>query len=237
MQFNPGDGTGILDDIDFICGTDSTGFPTADKTRSVNRWNYKVIHKIRMASESWKWDDSNHTTMAFADADLVAGQAQYTLDPTMTDIDAVEVVDSDGNYRRIKLIARSDIKGSITDYLTEDGLPAEGYLSGNILTLEPAPAAANVTTTNGLRIFCSREADAFSTSDTIQQPGFAEPYHRILSLGPSYDYFTIHAEMDKANLLRGEIELMMSDLEEFYGIRNPEVKNQIIPRHRTANYE
>ena len=42
--------------------------------------------------------------------------------------------------------------------------------------------------TDGLKIWFMREVDEFTTADTTQEPGFDEPFHRMLSLGASYDY-------------------------------------------------
>lgn len=237
MQFNPGDGTGIIDEIDFICGTDSTGYPTADKTRSINRWHRKAIQRARKASKGWRFDDKNHTTLDVATTTLVAGQAQYTLDATMYAIEAVEVLDADGNWHRVNLLDRRDIKGSITDYLTEDGLPSEAYLTGDSIILEPAPAAADVTVASGLKLYVGREADTFTTADTTQEPAIAEPYHPILSWGASYDFWTVHAQLEQAQTARAEIEMYMTEMESFYGMRNDDMKARIIPRHRTENYE
>ena len=228
---------GICQEVDFICGTDTDSFPLADKARKANRWVYRVISWARKASVGWKFDDWNHSTTATARQTLVDGQSGYELDSTITSIDSVAVKDSNGTLHFLTPKEKKDLTTPFDDYKSTNGMPTEYFLEGNIIFLKPAPDTTNsVTATKGLVMEVGRETDAFTASDTTQEPPLNNDYQEIIPLGISADYFTIHGEIDKANSLLTKIHEIKEDLESGYSRRNSQVKRRIVPSHRTSDY-
>lgn len=109
-------------------------------------------------------------------------------------------------------------------------------MRGDSVYLYPAPATGSVTMTAGGRMFFSREVDAFTSADTTQEPGFAEPYHRIVSLGMSFDWLMVNGPREKATDARTEIEQLRSELREFYGSKNQESRVGFRPARDTRQY-
>lgn len=232
MQFNESsNNTGIVQDVNFICGTDSTSFPVADIARLSNRWYYKAVTDIFMADHRWIYDDSNQTNLPIVTTTLVDGQQDYTLPTGHLQIHAVEVLDNGGNWHRLTQKTVQEQTSTVTDYQTSDGLPREYYFIGNSIFLEPAPASGNVTTTNGLKFIITREIDAFTAADTTQEPGFDEPFHRIIPLGVSYEWLLINGDQKKADRIRSELEQMRTELKNYYRAKNRDVKTRFQSSH------
>lgn len=237
MQFSDTtDNLGLLQDIDFICETDSTSYPTDDKVRNGNRWLYKAVIWAIRANRFWQYDDSNHTDHPIVTADLVGGQQDYTVPTTLMKLNRVEVKDSSGDYRLLKHVDESEINQAMTEFRETNGLPRFYDMVGESIFLYPAPDANNVTTSGGLKLHFIREVDAFTSSDTTQEPGIAEPFHRIVSLGAAYDWLVVHSTQDKADRVRQEIEQMKNEMYEFYNDLNTQVKPHIRPLHRQEDF-
>ena len=80
---------GIVEDIDFLVNTNSTSYPTAQKTRNINEWYNRVIGWILEAQDDWQWDDTNQTDLPIGTISLVASQQDYP-EPTSLTITRVE---------------------------------------------------------------------------------------------------------------------------------------------------
>jgi len=250
---------GLIQDCETLLGmasADISGDATTLKTftRLINVWYRRVNSWIWESTGTWEYDDSNYTDLPVATGTLVAAQQDYEIPTTAQKIDRVEILDSSGNYQVLEQIDKSQIKSiAMSEYMETDGMPVKYDLVGCSILLYPAPAAANVTTAAGIKVYFSRDirdfackygtADATtadhlvddtsaqfeesdigrtaynvtdSTTSTItaytdagdvtvdsdifvdteeyrihsdsQEPGFVNNFHRILSLGASYDY-------------------------------------------------
>jgi len=236
MQFNSGTDA-ILDDIDFLCETSSTSYPIADKTRNVNRWAYKAHVAQIMASDRWQIDDSNLSTLPWLTTTLVAGQGDYTLPSGYLRVNRVEVMDSNGDYHKLTSIDQSDVTEAYTEHEETDGLPKYYDLIGNVINLKPSPASSDVTLTAGLRLHILREIDIFTTSDTDQEPGFPEPFHRIVVYGACYDFLSRPGgDKEAANTYRQEVEVLLKEMSQFTALMNGGEHIRIRPAHRTSAY-
>jgi len=147
----------------------------------------------------------------------------------------VEVMDAAGNYKKLEPFDARDVKGSYDEFEETSGSPKYYDLVGNTVVLKPAPAAADVTTALGLKVHILREIDIFTTGDTTQQPGFSEPFHRIVSYGASFDYLVARGDYEKANAYRQELEVMLKEFSDFTAHAQEE-HTRIRPAHRTTNY-
>lgn len=234
MQFYSGTDS-IIDAIDFACDTNGTSYPVSAKTRNINRWAYRATLAQIEGNYRWQVDDTNLTTLPHLTTTLVDGQADYALPAGFLRVERLEVMDNNGDYHRLKPIDHTDIKGAYTEFEDTNGLPKYYDLVGNSIILKPAPAAADITTTAGLRIHILREIDIFTTSDTTQQPGFPEPFHDILVYGPTYDYLIARGDVDKAREYRQEAEVQLEKLRNWSALMT-EDHIRIRPAHRTINY-
>lgn len=235
MQFSDtANKQGLIEDVDFWCDSDSTSYPTADKTRSINHWYHTVATWIWRASGTWEFDDSNKTDLPIAIATLVDGQQDYSIPTDALKILAIEVKDSGGNWARLQPLDKSQLGSTITDFQNNDGLPNSYDVLGRTLLLYPAPASGSVTVSGGLKLHLARTVDNFTAADTTKVPGFAEDYHRVLSMGGAYD-FLIKRDMDKADRLMAEITKMRSDLTGFYGERHRDMPVKVRPRRERYN--
>lgn len=237
MQFSDtSNKTGIVEDIDFLCGTDATSYPLVDKARNVNRHYYKVVADIHRTAGRNQYDDSNLASLPKTDLTMVEGTHEVALAETNFLIHAVEVKDLAGNWVRIQEFDLAEKYRSVSSFNTSSGFPRFYDVLGSYLYLEPAPTAASVTLSSGLRVWVGREVDAFTAADTTQEPGFAEPFHRILSLGASYDYLIVNGPKEKADQILAQYETLREELRTFYSNKNRDSRNKIRPIHSTQQY-
>lgn len=228
--------TQILEDIDFICQTDSTSYPTSDKTRNANRWYYKGVTDILKSAGRLQFDDTNLSTLPEVTFDLVSGQADYSNPADLLKLHAIEIKDNGGNWIRLQEIDfQSDLRRTISDFEETDGTPRYYDQGEGSFKLYPAPLTGSVTLTGGGKVHLSREVDIFTTADTTQEPGFAEPFHRIVSLGASVDWMMVH-NPDKVNNWLAQLEQLRTEMREFYADKNRDVKTSIKTLHTVRDY-
>ena len=231
MQFSDTtNNLGIVQDIDFILNTDGTSYPIDDKTRNINNWFSRVVSLILNADGRWEWDDQNQADDPIYTANLVSGTQEYAISSvTFLKILKVEIKDSAGNWISVTPISLDDMRGrSMTDFNNVAGTPKYYDKLGNKLWLYPKP---NYASTDGLKIYYQRNQVAFTKTDTTKVPGFAAPFHKILSLGASLDYCLSKGISNKVPLLREEIAKLELGLQEHYGDRGHDEKMRMSLRH------
>lgn len=225
----------IVEDIDFLLGTDSTSYPLAQKLRNINLHYYDVVTDILASQSNWEWDDTNNTDFPIGTTTLVAGQRDYSLPTDFLKLLRVEVKDANGDYQKVEQFDESQIHGiGLATFMENNGMPIYYREVANSIELYPAPAAANVTLTAGLKIYYQRNQTEFTTSDAAVSPGFAAPFHRILSIGAAYDYASIKG-LARAGALKSRLEELRLTLKEYYASRNRENRPRM--RVRKYNYE
>ena len=226
----------IVQDVYFLTETNSTSYATADIVRNGNRWAYKAVVWIIKANKKWQFDDSNFTTNPILDFDLVNGQQSYGLPVNLLKLVRVEVKDTSGTYHQVLPLDESQIPGGLTNYMSSAGLPKYYDIQGDSLFFYPPPSSSSVTTTAGGALHVLREIDVFAAADTTQEPGFAEPFHRIVSLGASYDYFIAKGNTSSADRMLRDIETLKTELTQFYSDRDGKTKVRVEPIHRQHEY-
>jgi len=228
---------GICQDTRFLLGmdvNDTVSYSTNNIIRNVNSWYRKTNSKIWKTSIMWEFDDENYTDLPIATTNLVDSQQDYELPSAAQKVMKLEVKDSSGNFQVVLPIDKTQIRGvALTEFYEEDGMPAYYDMIGRSIFLYPAPGDSYVTTTAGLKLYFSRDIDEFATTDTSTEPGFAEDFHRILSLGAALDYAMANEETSKIPFLREQLADMFVDLEDFYGRRHIDHKIRMIPRKRS----
>lgn len=200
-------------------------------TKDINDYYRRVNSYIWEVTGTWEYDDAEWTDLPIATTDLVANQQDYALPSTAQKVDRVEVLNSAGDYQLIKPIDKSMIRtGAMSEFYETAGMPVYYDLIGRSVFLYPKPAAASVTTTDGLKVYFSRDIDEFVSTDTTREPGFVSNFHTILSLGASYKYAISYEMTSKISFLKREINEMKKELKNFYGTRHRDYKDRIVPR-------
>jgi len=233
---DPTNKTGLVEDIDFICNTDATSFPLADKVRLINQYRHKAVMRILEVDKNWTYVDPKTGKLAWSYATMTAGQQDYTLPTNLLKLEGVSVKDSTGEFQKLTFITKEQLREDQEEFLSDDGMPKYYMLSGNSVLLYPAPSASDTTLTQGLKLFLSKTIEPLTTSDTTAEPGFAEPFHRICSFGPSYEWLLLNGDQTKAGVAKQELQQLMEEMGIFYGGRNKESKRRIRPAHNTASY-
>lgn len=228
MQFfDSTNGTGLCQDTDFLVGTNSDSYTRANKARNMNNWLRTLVAWIWEVNDDWQYDDSNLATLPIATTNMVAAQKDYEL-PTIAKIERCEVMDNNGDWVIVKPIDWKQVtETAMEEFRETDGLPEYYDMVGNSLMLYPAPSATDCTLANGLKIYVERDIDAFSSTDTTQEPGVPDNFHRILSLGAAMDYCLAKGLMDKAKDFLTMIEYMKKEVQRFYSKRNIDMKVKI----------
>ena len=229
---NSADKTGIVEDIDFLVNTDSTSYPIAQKTRNINRRYDEVVSMILQADGRWKWDDTNNTSQPTTSINMTSETTAVAIpDTTYLTINRVEVKDVNGNfYKLTPFNEREIVNQAMTEFLKTPGRPLYYEKVGGYLNLYPKPSSANVTLTSGLKIYFQRDASYFLTTDTTKVPGFAAPFHRILSFGGALDFAISKGMAGKINILVPIIQTMEKGLMEFYSSRSRDESIRLVPR-------
>jgi len=234
MDFsNTSSKSGLIQDCETLLGLQDgaiSGDTTLLKTftRLINIWYRRVNGWIWDVCGTWEYDDANYTDLPVATTNLVADQQDYELPSTAQIILKVRILDKDGNP--YELTPMSFI--GMTSDTDNRGMPTKYELRGRSIILNKLPTSDYVTLTDGLEVYFSRDIDEFASTDTTKEPGFVSNFHRLLSLGASYDYSTSYEMFDKANFLKGQINEMIGELRRFYGKAHKDMKTRIKPRRQ-----
>jgi hypothetical protein len=209
--------------------SDTTQYPVEDFIRNANGWYEEINAWIWEATGDWEYDDSNYTTLPIATGNLVDAQADYELPSTAQKIDRVEVKDNSGNWSRLNPIDKSQVGSAMDEFLETNGLPVYYDLVGDSMILYPTPATANITATSGLKVYFSRDVQAFNATSTTTVPSFNKNFHRLISYGAALDFASVVGS-DKVTYLTNQIARMKEELQSFYGSRHRDFKTKIMPR-------
>lgn len=221
--------------IDRNCKTDSVSYSVADKTEDENLAIDDILGFMFPRGGTWQLDDSNHTDDPIIMTNLVSGQRSYTFDTDeqgniILDIHRIMVADDDGTYYDLipKDQQTPDSENSNTDGFVNGknatGRPIFYDKTGNNIILDPIP---NYSQLKGLKVFISREASYFTSSDTTKKLGFAQLFHEYIALRPSYMY-AYRNNLSNVGILQNEMLRMQEAIKLYYGTREKDVKKRFI---------
>src|SRR3990167_6440880 len=216
----------ITADTHFLCGTTSASYPLADITRNVNIEYDNVARLIWESDNTWNFDDSNNTDLPIAFRTVANASATYLIPTTALRVEQVEIKDGGGNWQKLRPITYGDLSISPEEYLTGGGTPIYYLLDGTQISLYPAPRTGDVTMSSGMAVRLSRNVTQFPTSATTTEPGYARPFHRLLSYGASLDF--IQDNQQRQYLLAQKARLE-NGLVKFYQKRGAELKTTVKP--------
>jgi hypothetical protein len=241
MQYNAIASTrlGLVEDTLYHCGLPTvtgsySSYALADITRNINNAYLDTIAKIWNAAAGWQYDDSNQTTLPVGYTTLVHNQQDYSLPSTAQRVARVEIKDAGGNYQLLKQIDIHDVDSeAMSEFQSSPGMPQYYDLVGRSIMLYPTPASGSVTLVSGMAVYVDREPTLFTTASTTDEPGFASPFHKILSYGAAIDFVTDKATQDRLVSMKARLE---NGLVQFYSKRNVEKKANIRIKHSRNTY-
>jgi len=215
------------DNLNFpAAGISGTSALLQQFTRQINIWYHKIITMIFASQDDWDWDDSNQTDYPIATTDLVANQQDYTI-PVSLNVLKIQRIDVsyDGGttWKRAVPIDAGSINVALSSTNIAQAFSTDNPkydIRNNAIFLYPVPSS---NSTGGLKIWFSRGPLEFATTDTTKLPGFDAAFHRMLSLGASYDYAFIKNLPTQAALLN-LLQDYEARLKQYYGRKNEDVQ-------------
>lgn len=213
MTFNSGTNS-IVADVHYWAGTDSATYPIADLTRNANQALSVVSSKILRNDNSWEFQDFNATGLSIGLTDVVSGQADYTPAVTHLKILKVRIKDPQGNWITLTPVSRRQLTDS---ELNSTGVPSKYDKLGGSIFPYPKP---NYDSEDGMEVQFQQEMEYFETTDTTKEPGFASPFHRLVSLYTALDFTEPNDLESRTQKIRGRIQAMELELERFYQDRD-----------------
>lgn len=213
----------ILAEIRDLCdGTSDTNLlGNTTLLRRINRAYEDVIGFILGLDGKWQFDDTNYTDFPIGTTALVNSQQDYTFDSTYLEIEGVSVLDSAGNFQKLTPINDKELGVDPAEFLETDAMPIYYDKQGRSLLLYPAPATSAVTLAAGLKVFFKRTADLYTSAQLTtgtKEPGFAVPYHNIISLKAALPFCVAYLP-ERVPYLNSEIRRLEKDLTKHYGRR------------------
>jgi len=216
-------------EIDSLCDTNTTSYPLATKLRRVNASLEQKVGLLISNDGAWEFDDTNFTDFPRGKGDLVAGQKDYTFDDTHLAIERVKCLDENGDAYFLKPIDKRDYNTPLDEYYSVDGSPEVYDKDGKSILIYPGPAAANVTTTNGIQVDFRRTADVFTSAQVTtgtKVPGFASPYHMVLVYEAAIPYCMTYKK-DRVALYEKKAAELTEGLLKFYSKREKDIRDII----------
>ena len=173
---------------------------------------------------NWKWGDPAFSALPTYTQNLTAGTAFYQID-ALTDplvILGVEVANNSGDFQILKPITLDEIHSfgiAQSEFNETNGLPQYYEKREHGVVLYPAPAAANVTLTGGLRIFFLRGMSDLTDATATTDISLPVPWHDFLAYDVSL-VFGIAKGLENINQIRVERDKREKELMRFIGLRN-----------------
>ena len=203
----------------------SISYTDADLLRRENNAYEELVGKLIALDKNWAFGDSNYTSLPTGLSNLTAGTQEYQFSSGWLTVNSVQILDNEGIWHKLKRVFLTDIE-PITEYCKTDGQPSEYAVREDFVLLFPAPAAANITAANGLKLDCQRTADLFTAAQVAtgtKVPGFASPFHILIALKAALPYAMAHKK-DRVNYLMAEIARIEQDMLSFYANRERDTK-------------
>lgn len=186
MMINPGDGTGIVDEINDICNSDNNSYPLPSKARRINAALDTFFNLAHSASRPGSVDDINQTTAPIQTISVTSGTRRYALDSFTSELDAFvrfELTDDEGNETLLRRKQLQDIEGALPDYQSVDGNPSEYLIVGKYIELLPAPDF-----TGTLTAYFERNKVPVTAASTTTSPGIPSKFHPYICRHASLPY-------------------------------------------------
>lgn len=221
MQFNPNDGTGIVDEVNDICNSDNNSYPLLSKARRVNSALDRFFTIAHKAARPGTVDDINQTTVPIQTIAVSSGTGRYALDTFTSELDAYlrfELTDASGAITLLKRVFLENITGALPNYQSTNGTPSQYLLIGKYIELKPAP---NFTGT--LTAYFERNKVAFTAASTTTSPGIPSKFSTYICRLTSLPHLIETQKAQKNDIAQliqqDEVEISLHYLTREKGVR------------------
>ena len=243
MQFNDSTNrTGLIQACELMTGIGDAQISSdtvrlQQFTSLINSRYHQIVATILRSQDEWDFDDPNHSNTGFLKTYNLTGSQAYVelpLSDKILKVRRVEVSFDGTSWKKAEPIDIGEISDATdTTTIAQNFSTASPFydLVGKYLYLYPIPSA-NVT--NGLKVWVTREIDEFATNDTTQEPGFDEPFHRMLAIGASLDW-AVAKGLGNKNDLAAQYNDYEARLMQYYGSKQ---KDRVyVAKGAYTNYE
>lgn len=235
-----------------ICGLGATGITgnTAlfqQFTRWSNKWNKTGARIAIQATDGWDLDDPAYTTYP-SGTYVGTTNRDYAIASTekLLKIKSVGISYDGTNYVKATSMDSRDMENvakdpNIDNYFSRSNPKYDPKASS--IDIYPKFDATDVA--NGAKVYIEflREPKDFATTGTdSQEPGFASPFHELVSKGASYEYASLykpdlaarlHADLFGQVMRNGRVVGgLVKEMENWYADRYPRRK-QLVPRYKS----
>lgn len=209
---------GLIQDISFLLGVDLNNYLIADRTRNINERFRMVWMMIFESYGGWKFQDDNANATPYTDVTVVSGTGTGALPTGALTIREAQLKDSNSVYHRLTPISEQEYfdMGGDSRWNGMTGQPQYFLPYEDTWKLLPAP---NYSLASALRIYFDPDITTFVYTDTTRVPGFASPFHRMLSIGAALDYALSRKLPDKVVYLQNLWNDYEKRLRDFYSKR------------------
>lgn len=183
--------------------SNSVSFPIEEKTIYANQAIKIILSWIHEAYGGWLYDDNNNTDFAEATTTLTSGQVDYSLPDGNLKVQGVSIKTqgSTGTFYPLIPITLEQINDTGTSeayFYSTAAQPKYYRLLAKSIKIYPA---ANYSVSNGIKLYESREATLFTTTDTTKTPGFDANYHEGVPTFMAMQYAKINQLPNKNDLI------------------------------------
>ncbi len=224
---------GLCQEIDSICGTNSTNYQLADKNRRLNAGLDEYFHISMKVCGDWSAEDSGNTDFAIATTNIVANQTDYSFPSDLLVLDRVEAKDSAGNWTLLEPIIEKEINEALDEYRDVSGTINQYRKAGNSLFVYPV-SDSNITA--GLKIYYRRAFDYSTVSGTTftpAVPGIPSIHHMWLARKAALPYL-VEKGKDSKNDITSLIAQGTEDIKDYYTGRQKDKQLTIRPIYRSS---
>lgn len=218
--------TGIVQEVNDICGTDDTNYTLDAKNRRSNAALDEFV-SIALKEGDWSVEDTGKTTLPIATATLTSGKQDYTFPNELLSIETIEMLLPDTTtwveLSNIDKIPLNQVANTPTTYKKV----------GNSILLNPVP---NYTVSAGLRIHYRRAftySTVSSTTFTPTTPGIPSIFHMWLARKIALPFL-----IDKVKANKNDIAALITqgnaDIVSYFGQRERDKKRQLKPRSESC---
>lgn len=238
---------GLIQDCEFLTNL-GDGVISGDSallaqfTRLMNIRNAKIQAELQLLTGTAGPEDTNYTSQQFSTFDIKSGQNDYTFTTdqagnTIEDITGVMILPAatSTQYTPLKELTLDVPEAMLimSPNSTRIGVPSAYLEKNNTIFLNFTP---NYDATDGGKLFYRLVPSYFVAADDTKKPGFAEGFHRILSVGASLDWLAVN-KPDAALLIQyavGEYKTLDDGLKAYTRQRNPTRRRIISSRPRSV---
>lgn len=238
MQYNPGDGTGIVDEVNDICGSDDNNYPLTSKARRSNDALDRFTLLAFKSDGRFTFDDSNYTTRPLFTQNLVSGTQSYLLSSFVDSASAgyellkmlrFEILTANGDTKKLNRLNVAELEVPLTTYKNVAGTPDEYNLIGNFLDLYAKP---NYNSTGGLKAFADRISSRFTSADTSKEPGIPSVFHMYIARMTALP-FLIEKSKPNKNDVAIQIQRDEQEIMDFFNDREKGIRKSINMRYES----